>query len=666
MGPNLSVAIWGFPPRHPLRLRTLLQCGIAILSLAVRLVPLRALASGAGATPDEGDEAYVYAEEDEAKGTDWRERTRTEEPGESISAEMDFSSVQDERDLLVESLAGGATPGRSATKNRCILLATLIGVMLAILGAAAQHSGAFAGLKQKLVTLVPEATDPVGPVAFDESSASRKLFEDGTASAKQEDAEAVASTAAKEASRQQQQDDVGLNPTDSISSLRLLSKLAQDKAQIMTNEAKAVAQRSASRTQVGEAHIAVLNDEFTQAYLITKKALETTIAAFARDAEEALEILQKLPPLRREDDGHLVGQATGYMKLIEIQAGICGFADELMLKYDTLPVAAHRRYYRNKQLKTQLKIEKLHASMNAHKAIALQALSQKNSTVSSDIFYSLKDFVKAVDELEKQFEKVSESFSLLTRPESTANTVEASVNMTAEAAKFMDLHDVCLVKLKQTQHFLDSGKVPCLEGSKVVKAAVELALLQGQGEYNRLLAMLKFMRERKQSVLYGTVGGFQRPLVNPEIIQRATSEMDALEDSFNDAMDEIQTTVDGTVRRSFKDDLEALERVHKARVNMAGLSKRADESIAFFKMLTALVLDVESSVGVYETVEQARKSEAKEPLSGKIDALFKQLRAEVVAAKEAATLPDLAQAASALRGLADQLLISFYGQKQDR
>ncbi|KAL8269333.1 hypothetical protein Esti_006742 [Eimeria stiedai] len=652
-----------------------MKCGIAVLCRVVGLVPLRALTATAGATPGGGGEADVSSVENEAEGTEWGERTATGQPTESDLAEIDFSSVDDGRGSLVGSLAGVAVPTRkSRFKKHSILIGTLLGVMLASLGAAAHHSGAFAGLTRrsdnvaerikKLASLESQATDLAGAVVSDESRAALKFFKDAIASAKEAAAQATASAAAKEAPQQQQQEDIDLHLADSISSLRFLLKSARDRANAMTNEAKAVVQRSASKAELGDAEIGVLNDELTEAYRITRKALKTTIAARAGNAEEAMKKLEKLPPLRREDDGHLVSQARGYIRFIESQASLCAFADQLVSKYDTHLVATHMQYHANEKLNTYLDIEKLHVFMEAHKALALQALGQQDSALSSDVVQSLNELVKAIVDLEEQFKNVSESLSRLTLSDSTASTAEASANMTAEAAKFMALHEVCLVKLKQTQHFFDSGDFSCVEGSEVLKAAMESAFVRCEADHRYMLEVLEFMREKRQVMSNGTIGGFERPLVSAELMQRVVGEMEAMEQSIIDAMNEVWAAANETKGRSFKDDLEVLERAHKARINMARLSKKVDKYSDFFKMLTYLELDIRSSISVY-TAKDCLKSKRIAPHRERITEVSKQFQAGVIAAKKAATLPDVARAANALRSLADQLLAALYGQTQD-
>ncbi|KAL8269332.1 hypothetical protein Esti_006743 [Eimeria stiedai] len=595
----------------------LLRCGIAVLCRVVGLVPLRALTATAGATPGGGGEADVSSVENEAEGTEWGERTTTGQPTESNLAEIDFSSVDDGRGSLVGSLAGVAVPTRkSRFKKHSILIGTLLGVMLASLGAAAHHSGAFAGLTRrsdnvaerikKLASLEPEATDLAGAVVSDESRAALKFFKDAIASAKEAAAQAAASAAAKEAPQQQQQEDIDLHLADSISSLRFLLKSARDRANAMTNEAKAVVQRSASKAELGDAEIGVLNDELTEAYRITRKALKTTIAARAGNAEEAMKKLEKLPPLRREDDGHLVSEAQGYIKFIKLQAKSCAFADHLMSKYDARLVASHTQYHANEKLNTYLDIEKLHVFMEAHKALALQALGQQDSALSSDVVQSLTELVKAIVDLEEQFKNVSKSLSRLTLSDSTASTAEESANMTAEAAKFMALHEVCLVKLKQTQHFFDSGDFSCVEGSEVLKAAMESAFVRCEADHGHMLEVLGYVREKRQVISNGMVGSFERPLVSAEIIQRLVGEMEAMEQSIIDAMNEVWAAANETKGKSFKGDLEVLERVHKARINMARLSKKAAEYSDCFKMLTSLQLDIESSITVYTAKERLK------------------------------------------------------------
>ncbi|KAL8273824.1 hypothetical protein Esti_002298 [Eimeria stiedai] len=595
----------------------LLRCGIAVLCRVVGLVPLRALTATAGATPGGGGETGVSSVENEAEGTEWGERTATGQPTESDLAEVDFSNVDDGRGSLVGSLAGVAVPTRKGSaKKHSILTTTLLGVMLASLGAAAHHSGAFAGLTRrsdnvaerikKLASLESQATDLAGAVVSDESRVSLMFFKGAIASAKEAAAQATASAAAKEAPQQQQQEDIDLHLADSISSLRFLLKSARDRANAMTNEAKAVVQRSASKAELGDAEIGVLNDELTEAYRINRKALITSIAARAGNAEEAMKKLEKLPPLRREDDGHLVSQARGYIRFIESQAKLCAFADQLVSKYDTHLVASHMQYHANEKLNTYLDIEKLHVFMEAHKALALQALGQQDSALSSDVVQSLNELVKAIDDLEEQFKNVSESLSRLTLSDSTASTAEASANMTAEAAKFMAFHEVCLVKLKQTQHFFDSGDVSCVDGSEVLKAAMESAFVRCEADHRYMLEVLEFMREKRQVISNGTIGGFERPLVSAEIIQRVVGEMEAMEQSIIDAMNEVWAAADETKGRPFKDDLELLERVHKARINMARLSKKAAEYSDCFKMLTFLELDIESSIAVHTAKERLK------------------------------------------------------------
>ncbi|KAL8448455.1 hypothetical protein Emed_003789 [Eimeria media] len=657
----------GFSQKHPLRPLTLLRCSIAILTLVIKLVPLHALAGGVGAAPDEGGAAELNLLEEEPEGTDWRERTRTGDPTETLSADIELSSVQDERSLLLEPLALAASPKRikrMCTTQQCILLATLIGVMLALLGAAAHHSGAFTGLKQKLVTLIPEAEDQVGLLVPDVSPVSPKPLEEGTASARQKETETGVSAAAKEAREQQQQEEFNVSAIDPTTSLRSLSTVARDKAQVMNNEAKAVVQRMAARNLLEETQLQALNEELIQSYLTTTKALESSISAHAADAEEAMKALENLPPLQDDDDGHTVGQAVEYMKFIELRAALCTFAEDLLRKYDTHPLEAHRQYYVNDKLTTQILIEKLHALMNSYKAIAVHALNQEASAVPSDVSSPLEEFVKAVDELNKQFLKV-ELASQLTRSQSTENIVQASVSLTTETAQFMNLHDVCFDKLKQVHPFLDSGKVPRVEGSKVLRDAMKAAFLQCEKDRNYVTTIFKLTLQRRQSLVDGVVGGFKRPVVNEALIQTAANAIEAVDKAFNDAVDEIESALDESADASFEDDLAAMQRVFKIRTNLVRLSKKADEYNAFFKMLTALVFDIESSVVVYESVEQSHKRENKaEPLFHDIDALLHQFRVNFDAAKEAANLPDIAQAANALRTLSDQLLISVYRLKQ--
>ncbi|KAL8273822.1 hypothetical protein Esti_002296 [Eimeria stiedai] len=245
----------------------------------------RALKAAAGAAPGGGGEAEVHLVENDAEETDGSEKARDRKLTEANLAEVDFSSFQDERSSPVGSLAGTAAPTRKSRANKhSIPFATSTGVMLASLGTAAHHSG------------------------------------DAIASAKEAAAQAAAFAAAKEAPQQQQQENIDLHLADSISSLRFLLKSARDRANAMTNEAKAILQRSSSNTELGDAEIGVLHDERTKAYRITRKALKTSIAARAGNAEEAMKKLEKLPPLRRKDDGHLVSQARGYIRFIESQA----------------------------------------------------------------------------------------------------------------------------------------------------------------------------------------------------------------------------------------------------------------------------------------------------------------------------------------------------------
>ncbi|KAL8273823.1 hypothetical protein Esti_002297 [Eimeria stiedai] len=255
------------------------------------------------------------------------------------------------------------------------------------------------------------------------------------------------------------------------------------------------------------------------------------------------------------------------------------------------------QYHANEKLNTYLDIEKLHVFMEAHKALALQALGQQDSALSSDVVQSLNELVKAIEHLDEQFKNVSESLSWLTLLVSTASTAEASANMTAEAAKFMALHEVCLVKLKQTQHFFDSGDVSCVEGSEVLKAAMESAFLRCEADHSA------------------------------EIIQRVAGEIEAMEQSIIDAMNEVWTALDETLWASFKDDLELLERVHKARSNMARLRRKADEYSAFLTMVASLELDLESSIIGCESVEQGQKGEGMASRSENVNELLKQFRA---------------------------------------
>ncbi|KAL8271024.1 hypothetical protein Esti_005065 [Eimeria stiedai] len=654
----------------------LLQCGIAVLCRVAGLVPLRALTATAVATPGGGGEADVSSVENEAEGTEWGERTTTGQPTESDLAEIDFSSVDDGRGSLVGSLAGVAVPTRkSRFKKHSILIGTLLGVMLASLGAAAHHSGAFAGLTRrsdnvaerikKLASLESQATDLAGDVVSDESRVALKFFKDAIASAKEAAAQAAASAAAKEAPQQQQQEDIDLHLAYSMSALRFLLKSARDRANAMTKELEAIVERSASKAELGDAEIGVLNDELTEAYRITRKALKTSIAVGAGNAEEAMKKLEKLPPLRREDDGHLVSEAQGYIRFIESQAKSCAFADQLLSKYDTHLATSHMQYHVNEKLKIYLGIEKLHASMEAHKALALQALGQQDSALSSDVVQSLTELVKAMYDLEEQFTNVSESLSRLMLSDSTASTAEASANTTAEAAKFMAFHEVCLVKLKQSQHFFDSCDVLCVEGSEVLKAVMESAFLRCEADRDYMLGVLKFMREKRQGMSNGTIGGFERPLVSAELMQRVVGEMEAMEQSIIDAMNQMWAAANETEGGTFKDDLEVLERVHKAQINMLRFTSRSDELNSIFKMLTSLELDIASSIGVYESVEQGRKGEGIAPRSEKVTKLLRQFRAGVSAAKKAATLTDVAQAAKALRALSDQLVIATFRQHQD-
>ncbi|KAL8452442.1 hypothetical protein Emag_002347 [Eimeria magna] len=674
MGGILHVAKWGFP--HTLRPLTLLRCSIAILSLVAGLVPPCALAAGAGMTPGGGGGAGAYPG-NEAEGTDWRKKNRGKGAIEANWDGIGFSRSQDGRALLAGSLAGAAVPGRRGSKKHRIVLAASVAIVLAILGAAAHHFGGLAGLKRRsgnlaerineLVTLETEATGLAEAVVAPDSKAPLQSFKESVASAKQAGAKAAASLAAKEAPQQQQQQkDIDVHLADSTSSSRLLLKSALEKAQAMTNEAKAVVQRSASRAHVRKAELEVLNDEVSEAYLITREALERSIPVHARIAEKYMKNLEELPLLEGEADGHhLMSQARDYTYFIDLKAKSCAVAEELMYQLDTCLVRAHKQYHVNKELNFYLEIGKLHAIMEAHKAIALQAVARKDSGLSSEVVHSLDELLKAVHDLEEQFEKVSESYSVLKLSDSTAKTSEASASMTAEAAKFMNFHEACLLKLKPIQPFFDSEDIPCLEGSKVLKVSMNSALLECEVAYDHMQKMFKVVREETQTLLDGTVGGFKRPLVSAEIIQRVMEKMEAVQQSFVNVVYEIRAAVEESVGKPFKDDLEALERVHKARANMASLSKEAAECSTFFKMLTSLELDVEFSTTAYKKGEQRLKSEGIVPHSEGIMDLLEQFQAGMNAAKKAATLPDVAKAANALRTLADKLLTAIHGQTQD-
>ncbi|KAL8448456.1 hypothetical protein Emed_003790 [Eimeria media] len=660
MGGDLHPATWGFPQRDPVRPLMFLRCTFAVLCLAIGLV--LPLTSEANTMRGERGGFGVYSAGDEAEGSEWHKKAG----GDRGADEAELAKLQlfQDQNTRPELLASAAVSGRRGVKKHSIVLASSLVVVLTILGTAAfagfkRRSGSLSKDKSELVVTPETETKGLLDTAdSDESSVSVGLIKDAIASAKQ-----AGVTGAPQQQQQQQQEEMDLHIPDPVSSLQSLLKPAVDKAQVKANEAKAIVQRTASRAYVGKAESQLLSSELAETYSITTEALESSIRMHAREAGEALKRLERLPSSGNKDESHLMSLAQDYISFINYKAKACVEAEDLLSQLDEQMVKAHKLHHLNKE--KYHKMETLHASMKAYKAVAMHALNQQASTLSREVVKSLDELVKAVTDLEEQFKNVIDSYSVLLHSNNTAKTMKASDNVITEEGVFMDLYEVCLVKLKETQSFFDNKDVSCVEGSKVLEEAVISALEECLADYRSVVKMFQAYTEETVSMLQGSVQGFKRPLISPDLIKKVTDDMDAMQHLFLHAVDEIKALAAERTGTSFKDDLEALEKLFKARSNVAHISKRAADYKDVFTVLTLLELDIETSAGAYRKGELSVDDDDTDPHSDRIRDLLKQFKETMNATQEANTLPDLARAANKLRTSADHLLTAIYEPTQN-
>ncbi|KAL8273606.1 hypothetical protein Esti_002428 [Eimeria stiedai] len=617
-----------FPLRCPLRALLLLQWGIVVLSLIVDLVPLSVLATNAIISSEglEGDVEFAV-ENDLGGANDQGNGSAPEELQTSSS-----SDVQSETASAVGgSLAGASKSAWSPLQQKPVLLAIAVGVMLAILGAAAHRartgpsdpSSRNVGDRiKKLVTLMPDVTRLADLVDTVGASVSLKFFKGALAAAdKMHKGAKEPGEAPKKLSKEQLDKEVGLRVVDSISSLRFMVNTACDQADFLTKQASAVPQPSLPPAEMVETERAVLKQELVDAYVIIKACLEKSIKKHARFAEEGSTNLKKLPTLTSEDDGLLLSLARRHMEFVKAEATSCTLANDVMANFTKQLVVAHREFHLDEGMASFVKIGELHAVMKAYKAMALNALQKPTP---SDLLKPLKEFVELAEVLEKQFDIVSRSFERLRLSDSTATNVDASANVTAEATKFVEQHQTCTLKLRCVKKFLDGDRVPIKEGASVFREAIKTTYRASKVDHDHMMELMKTMRERKHQMFQGSVAGFKRPLVSAEIIQRVVGEMEDLESAIKEAMQQAQTHASGHVGLSPANDQDKLQNMHDARLKMAILRGQADEHSAFFTMLDSLENTIEHSMHVFATVEAALQSKGKAARSKDLDELLKR------------------------------------------
>ncbi|KAL8430618.1 hypothetical protein ACSSS7_005837 [Eimeria intestinalis] len=616
-----------FPPQRPLRALVLLQWGVAILSLVVELVPLSAVAAAAGVPSGGAGGAPT-------ENVPRRAKRRKPNGGEEDVPPWRSSDIENETASVNGQIAGASAKTNKNTMRKHLAVATAIGVMLAIFAAAATRQGGLVASDpssrnvgnriKKLVALMPDATGLANTVDTFESGVSLKFFKSSLAAADKAHKEARKPEAAKKALKEQQQE-IGLHVGDSLSALRFILKTAQDQADFAAKQAQAVLQPSLPAAELVETERAVLKDEFVDAYVIIRECLEKSITRHANYAEEGAKNLKKLPMLTSEDHGLLLGLARRHMKFVKAEGTSCTLTENVMANFAKQLVAAHREYHLNGALESFPKIEELHAAMKAHKEIAIQALH--TSLVPGDFVDQLKAFVTAVEGLEKQFAVLSRSFERLRASESTATNVNASADVTIEATKFVDIHRHCAFRLDQVRTFFDGNSAGIKKGAAVFEEASETAYQRSKVDHDHMLHLLKSMLDKKQSMIQGSIAGFSRPLVGPEVIDRVVGGMAKMEQEIKDAMQEARIYAAGLAGVSLASDRQKLQKVTDARIKLAGLRKEADDYSAFFVMLKSMESLIERSIRVHATVEAALKGKGKGSPSKQLTDLIKKFKA---------------------------------------
>ncbi|KAL8444408.1 hypothetical protein Emag_005503 [Eimeria magna] len=641
-----------FPPRSPLRAIRLLQWGIAILSLILELVPLSELAAAAKASPGEAGGAGAYH-----LGNLSADPSGEGKPDSGEEMQMWGSSdVQDETPSVFNGSVAGpsSSASQSVLQKKTVLLATAIGVMLAIFGAAAHRIGSSnSSVKDrlgKLAKLVPNATGLAEAIDTVDANVTLKFFKSALAAAdRAQKGGKEPGQAKKRLTPQQQQRRANFHLVESVSSLRFMIKTARDQADLLAKQAKAVVQPSLPAAEMVETERAVLTDEFVDSYVIIRDCLEKSISRHAKFAEEGSTNMKNLPALASEDDGHLLTLAQRHIEFVKAETTSCGLANNLMAHFSKQLVAAHREFHLNEDMQSFSKIGELHAAMKAHKAMAARALAKTPASALGNLAEPLKEFVDMVENLEKQFEVLAKSFERLRVSNSTTTNVDASTDVTADATKFVEIHKSCALKLSHLRRFFEGEHAAVVEGGKVFKEAIERAYQGSKADHDHMLYALMVVRDRKQSMFQGAVAGFKKPFFDPELFLRVAGGFENMEPVIKEALQEARAHASGGVGKSLPDDRRKLQNITDARIKLASLRKEADEYSASFVLLKSMENIIERSMRVHAAVEEALKSKGKEAPSKELVELMKKFKAGVSQANKAKTLVEAAKATTWLQ-----------------
>ncbi|KAL8440111.1 hypothetical protein Efla_003341 [Eimeria flavescens] len=567
--------------------------------------------------------------------------------------------IQQEEEVGAPAEAAGAAaagPRKSekAGGRKPLLLASALGMIVALAGLAMRRKGVDGKEEsrdkeetvKKLTELLPEARKLAEAGGAVDTTIPFKYLEGAVGVL--EKTEKALKAVEDEKERQHQEKEFSLHVGESVAALRFIQKGAHEQAHELIMQAKEALPPSVPEDELGKVEATVLKADLVEAYKTLRLALEKSAKAEAALAEEGAANLKKIPLLACEDEASLIRDSAVHMGFTQLTGSNSKLAGKMIRNAELQMVVAHREMVQNRAVEDLTVIEEVHASLEAYRLLAEEALSSADEVQAK----KLRAFIDSVQELEEEFQKLPNRFLKLRDSESISVNVQIASELTEAKGKFVQQREACMQAYQVAAPILEELEPSESFAQELLDAALSTALRGAKTDHKSTLSVLKTAREHRDKMQTGDFMGQQRPLVSVQVADSILEEMEKHEEHINAAFKAVQEAAGkGAEGLTATEAQEQLRTAYVSRQALAEIRTHMDHLNAQYLFLRSLEDHVELAFEIFDASRAKVDKEAHSGRQKEIDMLNEEFEAEL---KNAATATSLAEIATAIKNLREK------------